>query len=111
MDARQLEYFLAVVDHDGFGRAAAKLHIAQPSLSQAIAALERDLGVKLFHRLGRGVVLNCRVSFCGEARTTVPSGEYRHGSPPSATWVPLPVAVKNAGMPEPPARILSARVP
>ena len=58
MDARQLEYFLSVVDHDGFGRAAAKLHIAQPSLSQAIAALERDLGVKLFHRLGRGVVLS-----------------------------------------------------
>jgi DNA-binding transcriptional LysR family regulator len=58
MDARQLEYFLSVVDHDGFGRAAAKLHIAQPSLSQAIAALERDLGVRLFHRLGRGVVLS-----------------------------------------------------
>lgn len=58
MDARQLEYFLAVVDHDGFGRAAAQLHIAQPSLSQAIAGLERDLGTKLFHRLGRGVVLS-----------------------------------------------------
>ena len=58
MDARQLEYFLAVVDHDGFGRAAAHLHIAQPSLSQAVAGLERDLGAKLFHRLGRGVVLS-----------------------------------------------------
>jgi DNA-binding transcriptional LysR family regulator len=58
MDARQLEYFLAVVDHEGFSRAAEKLHLAQPSLSQAIAALERDLGVKLFHRVGRGVVLS-----------------------------------------------------
>jgi DNA-binding transcriptional LysR family regulator len=58
MDARQLEYFLAIVDHDGFGRAAAHLHIAQPSLSQAIAGLERELGVPLFHRIGRGVVLS-----------------------------------------------------
>lgn len=58
MDARQLEYFLAVVEHDGFGRAAQALHLAQPSLSQAIAALERDLGVPLFHRIGRGVVLS-----------------------------------------------------
>jgi DNA-binding transcriptional LysR family regulator len=58
MDARQLEYFLAIVDHDGFGRAAAHLHVAQPSLSQAIANLERELGVPLFHRIGRGVVLS-----------------------------------------------------
>ena len=58
MDARQLEYFLAIVDHDGFGRAAQHLHIAQPSLSQTIAGLERELGVPLFHRIGRGVVLS-----------------------------------------------------
>ncbi len=58
MDARQLGYFLAVVDHGGFGRAADQIHIAQPSLSQAIANLERELGVQLFHRVGRGVVLS-----------------------------------------------------
>lgn len=57
MDARQLEYFLAVVDHGGFNRAAAALHLAQPSLSQAIRTLERDLGSMLFHRIGRRVVL------------------------------------------------------
>lgn len=57
MDARQLSYFLAIVDHGGFGRAAEHLHIAQPSLSQAIGGLERELGVDLFHRVGRGVVL------------------------------------------------------
>ncbi|GAB2675913.1 LysR substrate-binding domain-containing protein [Saccharopolyspora gloriosae] len=58
MDARRLEYFLAVVDHGGFGRAAEALHLAQPSLSQGIAGLERELGVPLFHRVGRGVVLS-----------------------------------------------------
>lgn len=58
VDGRLLEYFLAIVDHDGFGRAAQALHIAQPSLSQAIAGLERELGVPLFHRVGRGVVLS-----------------------------------------------------
>ncbi|TDC25562.1 LysR family transcriptional regulator [Streptomyces sp. 8K308] len=58
MDARQLEYFLAIVEHGGFNRAAAALHVAQPSLSQAMANLEADLGVALFHRVGRGVVLS-----------------------------------------------------
>ena len=41
----------------------------------------------------------------------MPESSYLHGSPPSATWVPPPVAVKNAGIPEPPARIRSASVP
>lgn len=69
MDARQLEYFLAIVDHDGFGRAAQQLHIAQPSLSQAIAGLERELGVSLFHRIGRGVVISAAGSeLIGPAR-------------------------------------------
>ena len=56
MDARQLKFFLAVIDYGGFSRAAEQLFIAQPSLSQAIAGLERELGVPLFHRVGRGVV-------------------------------------------------------
>ena len=55
MDARQLRFFLAVIDYEGFSKAAEQLYIAQPSLSQAIAGLERDLGVALFHRVGRGV--------------------------------------------------------
>jgi LysR family carnitine catabolism transcriptional activator len=63
MDRRHLEYFLAVADLGSFTRAASALLIAQPSLSQAIAALERDLGSKLFIRHGRGV----RLTPAGEA--------------------------------------------
>jgi DNA-binding transcriptional LysR family regulator len=58
MDGRQLTYFLAIVEHLNFGRAADQLHIAQPSLSQAMSILERELGVPLFHRVGRGIVLS-----------------------------------------------------
>jgi DNA-binding transcriptional LysR family regulator len=58
MDARQLTYFLAIVEHLNFGRAAEQLHLAQPSLSQSMSNLERELGVPLFHRVGRGIVLS-----------------------------------------------------
>ncbi len=57
MDRRQLEYFLAVVDYGGFTSASHVLRIAQPSLSQSVKTLERELGARLFHRLGRGVKL------------------------------------------------------
>lgn len=57
MEVRQLKFFLAVVDHGGFTKAAEQLMVAQPSLSQAIAGFERELGTPLFHRIGRGVVL------------------------------------------------------
>lgn len=57
MERRQLEFFLAVVRHGGFTNAGRRLQVAQPSLSQAIRTLERDLGIQLFHRLGRGVTL------------------------------------------------------
>ncbi|MFM9582404.1 LysR family transcriptional regulator [Streptomyces caniscabiei] len=57
MDIRQLEYFLAIVDRGGFNRAASALYVSQPSLSQAVRALERDLGSELFHRIGRRAVL------------------------------------------------------
>lgn len=57
MDVRQLEYFLAVVDNGGVNRAAAALRVAQPSLSQSLRKLEKDLRTELFHRVGRGLVL------------------------------------------------------
>jgi LysR family hydrogen peroxide-inducible transcriptional activator len=57
MELYQLRYFLAVADAGTFTKAAARSDLSQPSLSQQIINLERELGHKLFHRLGRRVVL------------------------------------------------------
>lgn len=57
MERRQLEYFLAVADLGSFTAAAAAQRVAQPSLSQALKALEREVGTPLFRRLPRGVAL------------------------------------------------------
>jgi DNA-binding transcriptional LysR family regulator len=57
MTLQQLEYFLAAVDHGSFSAAADELHMAQPSLSEQVRRLEAELGVALFHRLGRGIRL------------------------------------------------------
>lgn len=69
MELRQLRYVVAVAETRHISRAAEQLHIAQPSLSQQIAKLERELGVPLFHRHAGGVELtDAGVRFVERAR-------------------------------------------
>ncbi len=74
MDIKQLRYFLATVDYGNMTRAADSLHIAQPALSQQIAALERHLGSKLLERSVRGV----KPTVAGEVLYRHAQGLLRH---------------------------------
>jgi DNA-binding transcriptional LysR family regulator len=58
MELRHLRYFIGVGEEQHFGRAAERLHVAQPNLSRQIQDLEREMGFSLFDRLPRGVRLS-----------------------------------------------------
>lgn len=57
MNLNQLNYFAVTARHQHFTRAAEELFISQPSLSYAISSLEEELGIRLFEKKGRNVVL------------------------------------------------------
>ncbi len=62
MELRHLRYFVSVGEEEHYGRAAERLHVAQPALSRQIQDLENEIGFRLFERLPRGV----RLSAAGE---------------------------------------------
>src|SRR2546421_203939 len=69
MELRQVDSLLAVVDEGSFTAGAAAIGVAQPSLSESIRRLETELGVRLFHRIGRRVELtDAGRAFEGPAR-------------------------------------------
>ncbi|MHA6764849.1 LysR family transcriptional regulator [Streptacidiphilus sp. PAMC 29251] len=76
MSLRQFEYFVAVVEEGSLSRAAARLLVAQPSLSQQLKALEQRVGGALFERLPRGMQLTpAGRAFLPEALATLRGAE------------------------------------
>src|SRR5260370_33556088 len=107
MELREIDYVVGVGEQGGFTRAADALHVTQPALSEGIRRLEAELGLELFHRVGRRALL----SSAGEAfleparqvlrdpgvlRTSVAAGR----GPPPAT--PHPAAPPPPRGPPPP---------
>jgi DNA-binding transcriptional LysR family regulator len=103
MELRHLRYFVAVAQDEHYGRAAKRLHVAQPSLSRQIQDLEQEIGFQLFDRLPRGIRLShAGRAFLDDARSILRqvvaatdragrvarglAGTLRVGFPESASW-------------------------
>ncbi len=76
MELRHLRYFTAIVRWNGYREASRRLYVAQPSISQAVADLEDELGIKLFSREGRTAKLTAEGQvFYEEALKTLSQAE------------------------------------
>jgi LysR family transcriptional regulator, nitrogen assimilation regulatory protein len=104
MELKQLSYFLGIAECGSFSKAAVRLSVAQPILSRQIKLLETELGVELFYRNGRGVVLSeagrlletyaqSVVNLVDKASSEIgslraaPQGRVAIAMPPSIGWV------------------------
>jgi DNA-binding transcriptional LysR family regulator len=111
VEFRQIRYFLAVAEELHFTRAANRLHVAQPALSQQIRQLEEEVGAKLLNRSNRRVELTpageafrtrALIALDQMARATVEAGQAGRGEAgslsigfvSSAVWGVLPVLLR-----------------
>ena len=110
MNLRQLRYVVATADHGTMTAAAQALFVAQPALSRAIRELERELGVELFARAGRGVALTESgeqvVRYARDALRAVDAIEAFSSDPTGGRPGELRVAATSALEPELTARLL-----
>lgn len=76
MELKHLRHFIAVSEAGSLLKASAQLHVAQPALGQQMAALEHELGARLFERSSRGMALTAAGSlFLGHARLVLADAE------------------------------------
>lgn len=84
---QQLKYIIEIVNYGSISMAAGELYISQPSLSKAVSELEQEMGITIFRRSNRGVVLSDEgTKFLAYARQVMEQAEllentYKHGAP------------------------------